>query len=158
MQSAALLVLVTALLNQPQNTRVFESTDGLLTVTSLFKSRSTTRSVKLKLVEFLYFYLLPEAPAQTSRSEPNTAVGLKRQGSMLGDEDSERRMNTADRSLLDSSFIRDAVEDEMATDSTRGTEEKQRLLGQYLTNVDSLVQDLQESQPFGGMPAPVAVG
>ena len=34
-QSASLLVLVTALLAMPHNTRTFEHMDGLLTVTSL---------------------------------------------------------------------------------------------------------------------------
>ncbi|OAR00553.1 hypothetical protein LLEC1_07019, partial [Akanthomyces lecanii] len=62
-QSATLLTLVVALIDVPGNTRVFEGLDGLLTVTSLFKSRSTSREVKLKLVEFLYFYLMPETPS-----------------------------------------------------------------------------------------------
>ncbi|RWA03522.1 hypothetical protein EKO27_g11583, partial [Xylaria grammica] len=38
-QSATLLTLVTALIDTPQNTRTFESLDGLLAVTSLFRSR-----------------------------------------------------------------------------------------------------------------------
>ena len=62
-QSATLLTLVVALIDTPNNTRAFEGLDGLLTVTSLFKSRSTSREVKLKLVEFLYFYLMPETPS-----------------------------------------------------------------------------------------------
>ncbi|KAI5308605.1 hypothetical protein KEM55_005303, partial [Ascosphaera atra] len=60
-QSATVLTLVTALLGNPANTRTFEELDGLLTVTSLFKSRYTSKEVKLKIVEFLYFYLMPEA-------------------------------------------------------------------------------------------------
>ncbi|KAF1981270.1 cell division control 14, SIN component [Aulographum hederae CBS 113979] len=59
-QSLTLHVLVTSLLTHPANTRTFESIDGLLTVTSLFKSRETTRDVKMKVVEFLYFYLMEE--------------------------------------------------------------------------------------------------
>jgi hypothetical protein len=74
-QSATLLTLVTALLDQPANTRTFEELDGLLTVTSLFKQRATSREVKLKLVEFLYFYLMPETPTYPiGASAPNTAV------------------------------------------------------------------------------------
>ncbi|KAK2000183.1 putative cell division control protein [Colletotrichum falcatum] len=65
-QSATLLTLVTALIDTPTNTRTFEALDGLLTVTSLFKSRSTAREVKLKLVEFLYFYLMPEVPSTSA--------------------------------------------------------------------------------------------
>lgn len=33
---------------------------------------------------------------------------------------------------------------------TRTTEEKQGLLGRYLSSVDDLVEDLRESTPFGG--------
>jgi len=32
---------------------------------------------------------------------------------------------------------------------TRTTEEKQRILGRYLSNVEDLVEDLRESVPFG---------
>ncbi|EAQ92336.1 hypothetical protein CHGG_00571 [Chaetomium globosum CBS 148.51] len=62
-QSATIITLVVALLDMPQNTRVFEQLDGLLTVTSLFKSRETGREVKFRLTEFLYFYLTPETPS-----------------------------------------------------------------------------------------------
>src|ERR1700761_8668167 len=71
------MALVTSLLDQPQNTRTFESIDGLLVITSLFKSRGTSREVKLKLVEFLYFYLMPETPTPkmaSSTSATNTAI------------------------------------------------------------------------------------
>ncbi|KAJ9637672.1 hypothetical protein H2199_007162 [Coniosporium tulheliwenetii] len=95
-QSAALLTLVTSLLSHPTNTRTFEAIDGLLTVTSLFKSRSTSQSLKLKVLEFLYFYLMPEAAPQlagefggTSSSTPNT--GVQRSPS--------KRMRSAGRAL-----------------------------------------------------------
>ncbi|KAK2057612.1 putative cell division control protein [Colletotrichum caudatum] len=77
-QSATLLTLVTALIDTPANTRTFEALDGLLTITSLFKSRSTAREVKLKLVEFLYFYLMPEVPPSnpaTDASRPRSRAG-----------------------------------------------------------------------------------
>src|SRR5271155_4207093 len=89
-QSSTLLLLVSTLLSSPlpllvspppscpANTRTFESLDGLLVVTSLFKSRSTSREIKLKLVEFLYFYLMPETPPPKPQREiasaTNTAV------------------------------------------------------------------------------------
>src|SRR5204862_4370398 len=62
-QTSTLLALVTALLDSPANTRTFEELDGLLTITSLFKLHATSREVKLKVVEFLYFYLMPETPS-----------------------------------------------------------------------------------------------
>ncbi|KAF2276424.1 cell division control 14, SIN component [Westerdykella ornata] len=135
-QSAALLVLVTALLATPQNTRTFENMDGLLTVTTLFKDEETTQSVKLKLLEFLYFYLMPEAPVPAV-SAPNTAMGLHRSPSKL--------VGAFDRR---SSTVSGDDGGGPTRKGIRSQEEKQHMLGQYLSNVDALVQDLQETAPF----------
>lgn len=136
-QCSALLVLVTALLATPQNTRTFESIDGLLTVTSLFKSRETPQNVKLKLLEFLYFYLMPETPPSPS-SAPGTSNGLHRSPSKLVAA-FERRNSTV-------------AGDESASprrkNNTKTQEEKQSILGRYLNNVEDLVQDLQENGVF----------
>ncbi|KAF1999889.1 cell division control 14, SIN component [Amniculicola lignicola CBS 123094] len=139
-QSSTLLVLVTALLATPHNTRTFESMDGLLTVTSLFKDEETTQSVKLKLLEFLYFYLMPEAPVP-SVSAPNTAMGLGRAPSKLVGA-FERRSSTVSG---------DDGGGAAANKDIRSQEEKQHMLGQYLNNVDALVEDLQESAPFNSV-------
>lgn len=117
-QSQALLVLVTSLLATPESTRTFEKMDGLLTIASLFKSRSTSGEVKLKVVEFLYFYLMPESPSANSSS-----AGPQKKHS--------KRINTNE-----------------STGFSKTTDEKQRLLGQYLSNVNELVQDLKENAPF----------
>lgn len=135
-QSAALLVLVTALLAMSQNTRTFEQMDGLLTVTTLFKDEETTQSVKVKLLEFLYFYLMPEAPVP-SVSAPNTAAGLQRSPSKLAGAFDRR-----------SSTISGDDGGGATKKAIRSQEEKQHLLARYLNNVDALVQDLQESAPF----------
>lgn len=134
-QSSTLLVLVTALLATPQNTRTFESMDGLLTVTTLFKDEETTQNVKLKLLEFLYFYLMPEAPVPAA-SAPNTAIGLQRSPSKLASA-FDRRNSTV--SGDDGGAMRKNM---------RSQEEKQHMLAQFLNNVDALVQDLQETAPF----------
>lgn len=131
-QSATLLTLVTALLDCPANTRTFEDLDGLLTVTSLFKQRGTSREVKLKLVEFLYFYLMPETPILGRGSPP----GLQRSPSKI----SSRPMSQSSHSPGTGS--------KMVSD-TRTTDEKQALLGRYLNNVEDLVEDLKETAPFG---------
>ena len=139
-QSQAVLVLVTALLDCHRNTRTFEDIDGILTITTLFKSRSTTREVKMRTLEFLYFYLMPECAVQSAVSAPNTAV-LQRSPSKLGNPfPGHARTHSGDSSG-------DMDIDEETT--TKSMEEKQRLLGQYLNNVADLVQDLQESTPFG---------
>ncbi|THC93811.1 hypothetical protein EYZ11_006700 [Aspergillus tanneri] len=139
-QSATLLTLVTALLDHPANTRTFEELDGLLTVTSLFKQRATSREVKLKLVEFLYFYLMPETPLILTGavvSAPNTA--------MAGHQRSPTKLAApASRSVHTSSQTHGKGHRD-----TRTTDEKQTLLGRYLNNVEDLVEDLKETAPFG---------
>ncbi|KAK5124730.1 hypothetical protein LTR85_001443 [Meristemomyces frigidus] len=139
-QSQALLVLVTALLDCPKNTRTFEAIDGLLTVTSLFKSRSTAKEVKMRTLEFLYFYLMPEAAPTTSTSAPNTAV-LQRSPSKLQALAGHARTHSGDSDRMDI--------DEEGVKETKTTDDKQRLLGRHLNNVAELVQDLQENAVFG---------
>ena len=139
-QSATLLTLVVALIDTPQNTRSFESLDGLLTVTSIFKSRSTSREVKLKLVEFLYFYLMPETPSiPRADARDSMPAMLQRSPSKLakafGNAPSGRKRRSSDSE----------------PDFTLSSEEKQALLGRYLHNVDDLVRDLTAHTPFGGV-------
>ena len=132
-QCTTLLTLVCALLDHPSNTRTFEELDGLLTVSSLFKLRSTSREVKLKLVEFLYFYLMPETPSLPCAGHP--VIALQRSPSKLA-----------------GAFHRGSARkswDNEGHSKTRTTEEKQAMLGRYLSNVEDLVEDLRESAPFG---------
>lgn len=137
-QSATLLVLVVALLETPANTRTFEELDGLLTVSSIFKSRSTSRDVKFKTMEFLYFYLMPEVPTlPRAGAEENL---LQRSPSKLGKLFVGRRTNADGEEVTDDG-------------ETLSTEVKQRMLGEHLSNVDDLVRDLQQYTPFA---APVA--
>lgn len=131
-QASTLLTLVTTLLDSPTNTRTFENLDGLLTVTSLFKSRSTSRDVKMKLVEFLYFYLMPETPY--CRLSGRGSGGLQR-------SPSKRAGAFPARSESGAGAGREV--------ETKSTEEKQALLGRYLPNVEDLVEDLRESALFG---------
>lgn len=139
-QSTTLLTLVTALLDNPANTRTFEELDGLLTVTSLFKQRATSREVKFKLVEFLYFYLMPETPIYPGHgaNAPNTAmIGLQRSPSKVAGP----RPRSAN--------ISGANNGDTGDRDTRKTDEKQALLGRYLNNVEDLVEDLKGTAPFG---------
>ncbi|KAK5937043.1 hypothetical protein PMZ80_010792 [Knufia obscura] len=140
-QSSTLLALVTSLLDQPLNTRTFETLDGLLVITSLSKSRTTSREVKMKLVEFLYFYLMPEvAPPKVTTSATNTAI--------LGGRGRELRAAFADHRRRET-ITTHAVEEE-GDGKTRSQEEKQNMLSKYLNNVQDLVEDLKEGGgPFG---------
>ena len=124
------------LLDTPANTRTFEALDGLLTVTSLFKSRSTPRDVKVKLVEFLYFYLLPESP-----SIPSAAA-----------RDSVPAMLQRSPSKLAGAFGHNAArKGEPDIGITRSPIEKQALVSRHLSSVEDLVEDLRDSAPFGGI-------
>ena len=124
-QSSTLLVLVTAQLERPANVRCFERVDGLLAVTSLFKNGGTGREVKMKVVEFFYFYLMPEKPVGAGNWG-----GLQRSPS--------KRLGSGEGGV--------------GVGETRTTEEKQGLLGRYLSNVEDLVEDLKDST-FGAVVA-----
>ena len=130
----ALLTLVAALLARPANTRLFEALDGLLCVTSLFKSRAASREVKVKAVEFLYFYLMPEAPPVGA-----AGAGLARRRSVLGDGGARSPSKGG------------AAEEEDGEGTVLSTEEKQSMLGRYLGSVEDLVEDLRERMPFGAV-------
>ncbi|TVY85802.1 Cell division control protein [Lachnellula willkommii] len=137
-QSTTIITLVCALIETPQNTRTFENLEGLLAITSAFKSRETTREVKMKLVEFLYFYLMPETPSIPSANGTVSVPSmLQRSPSKLAG--AFGRMDTAARKRADSE-----------SGNTRSTAEKQELLGRFLDGVNDLVADLQEGHAFGG--------
>jgi hypothetical protein len=140
-QSATLLTLVVALIDTPVNTRAFENLDGLLTVTSLFKSRSTSREVKLKLVEFLYFYLMPESPSipRADMRDSVPAMLQRNPSKLIGAFDDGRHGGRRARANSDEGTI------------ILTTEEKQELLSRHLSSVDELVKDLRTCAPFGGV-------
>lgn len=83
-------------------------------------------------MEFLYFYLMPETPTIPGGTKSNV-MGLDRSSSQLMTAFDRK---TRERRLSD------------PTDETKTTEEKQTLLGRYLSNVEDLVQDLRDSAPF----------
>jgi hypothetical protein len=137
---------------------VFERVDGLLAVTALFKERETSRPVKLKVLEFLYFYLMDEdgssrneskqgqsnTDSTVSHSEEDGSTGTMRR--VGGVEDRTGSTGSSD------SGAPGWAELSMVETDGRGllktTREKQRQLGKYLSNVDDLVQDLKESRVF----------
>ncbi|KAK4068761.1 uncharacterized protein Triagg1_7121 [Trichoderma aggressivum f. europaeum] len=135
-QSATLLTLVVALIDTPNNTRTFEGLDGLMTVTSLFKSRSTSREVKLKLVEFLYFYLMPETPSPP-RPDQRESVFQRSPSKLVGAYGVDGRNG---RKRANSNGV-----------MTLTTAEKQQLLSRHLSSVEDLVKDLRTCAPFGGI-------
>lgn len=136
-------MLVVALLETPRNTRTFENLDGLLTVSSIFKSRSTARDVKFKTMEFLYFYLMPETPSlpRAGSDGSGAAALLQRSPSKLGRAFNKRR---------DADSGESGAANGVGEDNTLNQLVKQEMLRRHLPNVDELVKDLQQYAPFGG--------
>lgn len=118
-QLQTLLVLVTALLNNPACTRTFETLDGLLTVTTVARDDESSKEVKMRCMSFFYFYLMPETPWAWSTMEETEET-------QVWDEEKQKS-------------------------ATRSMRDKQRLLSRHLSNVDELVEDLLQSQEYGGI-------
>lgn len=141
-QSATIITLVVALLDMPANVRVFEQLDGLLTITSLFKSRETGREVKFRLTEFLYFYLTPETPsipradARMSAAAPGL---LQRSPSKLAKVFGGGGGAEVERPGSENGM-------------TLSVEAKKQFVDRYLPGVvDELLKDLDTYKPFGGV-------
>lgn len=95
-QMPTLHVIVCALVDSPVNMRVFEFLDGLATVTSLFKHSKTAHAVKIQLLEFMYFYLMPEG-------KPLSEAWLSNKG--LGLESGTRVKSTQEKSIMLGEFL-----------------------------------------------------
>ena len=98
----------------------------------------------MRLVEVLYFYLMPEvmSPKQTT-SASNTAVLGGRGKELIAAFDRRRETVNGDESAT----VQNGGK-------TKTTEEKQYLLGKYLSNVSDFVEDLKEGPGLfqvGGM-------
>ena len=149
---------MTSFLDYPSNVRTFEACDGLLVITSLFKTRATSKEVKMRLVEVLYFYLMPEVqPSRTSASASasatNTAV-LGGRGRELVAAFDRRRESTVSVNVNVPDATTTTTGKAGAGGNTKSSEEKQYLLGKYLSNVDDFVEDLKEGPGLfqvGGM-------
>lgn len=140
-QSSTILALVTSLLDTPQNTRTFESIDGLLVVTSLWKAKTTTRDIKQKLIEFLYFYLMPESRVPASASATNTAVLGGRGKELAAAFDVQKRRET----------VSGHNGGDAGDESKRTPAEKQELLGRYFGDARDLVRGVDDAgKLFGG--------
>jgi len=96
----------------------------------------------LKLVEFLYFYLMPETSStRTTRTASATNIVVL--------EGRGRELDVAFDGRREIVGAGEGVEEN--NQKTRTIEDKQRLLGRHLSNVQDLVEDLKEGGGlFGG--------
>jgi hypothetical protein len=121
----------------PSNCPAIQSSTLLTLVSSLLDHPQNARTF-----EFLYFYLMPETPSThitSSASATNTAVLGGRGKELIAAFD--RRRET----------VGGGEGTEKINQKTRNTEDKQRLLGKHLSNVQDLVEDLREGGGlFGG--------
>ncbi|KAI0146297.1 cell division control 14, SIN component [Xylariaceae sp. FL1272] len=151
-QAATVELLTSLLTNMPANARTLEKTDGMYLLTTMFKSRSTVKSVKIKLIELIYFYLMPETPSIPSvfASRDDLPALLNRSPSKLAKAFSPRARRDLGRPM-------NADGDKI----TRTPEEKQKILSGYLNSgqdyepdndhVQQLVDDLKHYFPFNGV-------
>lgn len=138
----------------PRNTRVFEQLDGLLTVTSLFKSRDTGREVKFRLTEFMYFYLTPETPTTTAAATPGG-----RPVSAAGGRNGNGGQGKLGKALFSSSGGGNHGgggggdgKGDAGDGVTVSVKEKKGYVDRYLPGVvDELLKDLDAYKPFGGV-------
>ncbi|PFH46419.1 hypothetical protein AMATHDRAFT_7834 [Amanita thiersii Skay4041] len=75
LSSIVLDTLLCILVDSPTSLRSFENVNGVQTVVRILKRAGTPREVRMKCLEFLYFYLLDETPAP---SELNSAQASPR--------------------------------------------------------------------------------
>ncbi|OCF62036.1 hypothetical protein L486_01702 [Kwoniella mangroviensis CBS 10435] len=75
-------LLFCILVDSPKNARTYEKLGGLEAVTRVLKGTGVTKDVRMKCIEFLYFYLLPE------QNDPQRAVSSSSSSSSSSNESS----------------------------------------------------------------------
>ncbi|ODQ66152.1 cell division control 14, SIN component [Nadsonia fulvescens var. elongata DSM 6958] len=137
-QIAVIDLLVSCMVREVFNIRLFEKLGGLNVICTLCKRKETPNDVKSRVLEFLFFYLIPETQTEHSNT--------------INDITEVNGYNT-----LSSNTTR-STNSTMASGGTvngnikvmrKTTEDKQKLLGQYIGNVADLVEELNSSKPFG---------
>lgn len=63
------------MVHQVESIRKFEDLGGLKTICTVFKRKETPKDVKLRILEFLFFYLIPET--QSSNHPKSQALARK---------------------------------------------------------------------------------
>ncbi|GAO47459.1 cell division control 14, SIN component [Saitoella complicata NRRL Y-17804] len=137
LECAVVQTLVCVMVDEWDNVRLFERLGGLATITGLFRRGTTPHVVKLKILEFLYFYLIDETSPRL-RSVGAGSVDSGKSGDLWTCTGS-RHGKEGGRWGGEGLGVR------------RTTEEKEAMLGEYLQNVDGLVRDLRELKPFGDL-------
>lgn len=125
-QISGISTLVSAMVREPRTIRMFEACNGVETMCRLFKSKETPKTVKLRILEFLFFYLIPETKNPILSSSSNG-------------KDNNNGAGNSDAAQLN------------LLKQKKTTEEKSKMLRKYLGNVDGLLAELESSKPFGDL-------
>ncbi|KAK9375665.1 cell division protein Cdc14 [Lipomyces chichibuensis] len=133
-QGATVNTIVCALVEEWPTVRTFEALDGLESICTLFKRKDTDKEVKLRILEFLFFYLIPEPQGTQFSSSLTSHHHAKDKRASPSEDGWSGSSNASGYGLV-----------------VRTTQEKQRMLGKYLSNVESLMNELRQSQPFGNL-------
>ncbi|GAA6038475.1 hypothetical protein JCM8097_004585 [Rhodosporidiobolus ruineniae] len=72
---AALDTLLCALVDRPENMRIFEEIGGLASAVKILKDKAVSQVVRIKVLEILYYYLLPESsPENGTPRDTNSSI------------------------------------------------------------------------------------
>ncbi|KAF3178208.1 60S ribosomal protein L3 [Orbilia oligospora] len=110
--------LVSALLECPANMRTFEALNGLQTISLLFRNRQTPERVRLRVTEFLYFYLLPEV--EDSQGDQRNRYQMRESG-----------YSSAQVVVIGSERVMGP--------KTRSIEQKEEMLGKHLKGIEGII-------------------
>lgn len=118
--------LVCCMIDEWRNVRVFEELEGLEAIAILFRDGNTSQEVKVKLLEFLYFYLIPETTTSNSVAGTHVKKDVKNE-------------EIRDRGRL--------------APMTRCVSEKENMLAQCFGRGirDQVTKDIKHLKPFGGL-------
>lgn len=130
LQIAGISTLVSSMVHEPRTIRMFELCDGVATMCKLFKPKETPKNVKLRILEFLFFYLIPETKRSTATSAVPAAAAAT--GGDAGTANCRMEMLTGLK-------------------QKKTTYEKSKALRKWLGNVDGLIAELESSKPFGDL-------
>ncbi|KAI0340792.1 CDC14-domain-containing protein [Trametopsis cervina] len=102
--------LLCILVDAPSALRVFEDVNGVQTLVKMFKRAATPREVRMRCIEFLYFYLMDESPL----GRPS----LEDEFQSHSDSSSSDQVPTAPNSPVHSSHHRSALSVSQSSDSS----------------------------------------
>ncbi|POY70841.1 hypothetical protein BMF94_6254 [Rhodotorula taiwanensis] len=73
---AALDALLCGLVDRPKNMRAFEAVGGLGAIVRVLKDKGVAQSVRIKVIELLFYYLMPEANPAQPDTRPSTSSDM----------------------------------------------------------------------------------